>query len=74
LGARNLHFLNRFKRITELKKHNLLNRLKKITDLKSVSKGRNKKKYFARGNLKGIFCRDKTKLAYFIGGKDLFTL
>jgi hypothetical protein len=27
-----------------------------------------KKKYFARGNLKGIFSRGKAILAYFVGG------
>jgi hypothetical protein len=45
----------------------------KITDLKSASKRINQKKYFARGNLKGILCRSKGKLAYFAGDKNLFT-
>jgi hypothetical protein len=37
------------------------------------TQGGNKKKYFARRNLKEIFCRGKAKLAYFAGVKALFT-
>jgi hypothetical protein len=49
--------------------------LNKITDLKSEPKEINQKiNILQGGNLKRIFCRDKTKLAYFTGGKDQFTL
>jgi hypothetical protein len=33
-----------------------------------------KQKKLQRENLKGIFYRDKAKMVYFIGVKDLFTL
>jgi hypothetical protein len=39
--------------------------LNKITDLKSASKGETRKKKLQGG---------KAKIAYFAGGKDLFTL
>jgi hypothetical protein len=49
--------------------------MNKITDLKSAPKGGNKKKIFYKGEiLKEFFAGGKTKLAYFPGGKDLFTL
>jgi hypothetical protein len=42
--------------------------------LKSTPMGVNKKKIYKGGILKKFFSGDKAKLAYFVGGKDLFTL
>jgi hypothetical protein len=35
--------------------------------------GETKKKYFARWNPKGFFCKGTAKMVYFAGGKDIFT-
>jgi hypothetical protein len=53
-----------------------LTRLFCSTDLKNANslhlRGKIKIKKFPRGNLKGIFCRDKAKSAYFTGIKTYF--
>jgi hypothetical protein len=46
--------------------------LNRKIDLKSAPKRGNKKKNLQEWNLKEIFCRGKTKLAYFGRGKNLF--
>jgi hypothetical protein len=48
--------------------------LNKITNLKSAPKeGKPKKIFYNGGILKNFFAEGKIKLAYFVGGKDLFT-
>jgi hypothetical protein len=72
-GARNWRFLNRLNRITDLKNITFSNRLNKITDLKNALK-EGIKKIFARGNLKGIFCRVKQNSSTLQGIKTYLPL